>query len=222
MALDPTRRTITYDGRPAVNVSVLWVQQRLNALLAGRAVPLVEDGVWGTNTQSAGAQYLLTVLGVDRATGMLRGESYEGTVDPASSRRAIITPALERAFSGDAPGTDVPAAGGASFAIGLAALASLGLYMATRSRGGLKGFRAPGFKRPPRVGTRVVFDPNPASMALYSTHPRVGEAGTVRPVAMGGGRSAAYMRGPGGGLVYVDWDESRFQGVSLHDLSKEK
>lgn len=387
MALDPTRRAITFDGRPAVNVSVLWVQQRLNALLAGRAVPLVEDGVWGMNTQSAGAQYLLTVLGVDRATGMLRGESYEGTVDPASSRRAIVTPALERAFAGESAVTPEPeSGGGATFAVGIAALASLGLYMATRSRGGgmrgvdleeklreakreraqrgsyedfleqrqarvrfsapttaaeareqvqrheaamwrynkarqdahgmitdekanqkffahfdeaqrlrrlvgrgvlrgfgggklsseqrrtmevtnsiaaarhglkekdwpsveyaihrlralkspsaeqyqaqydaarsggLKGFRLPGFKRPPREGTRVVFDPNPASMALYSSHPRIGEGGTVKPVAMGGGRRAVSMRGPGGGLVYVDWDESRFQGVSLHDLSKE-
>lgn len=88
-----------------------------------------------------------------------------------------------------------------------------------RRRIAANGYRGPGFKRVPRVGTRVVFDPNPASLALYSTHPRVGEAGTVQTVAGPGGPMRA-MRGPGGGLVYVDWDESRFQGVSLHDLSK--
>lgn len=67
----------------------------------------------------------------------------------------------------------------------------------------------------PRVGTRVRFDPDPVSLAMYSHPPRTGEEGTVSTVA---GVSGPYMPGPGGGLLYVDWDESAFQGVSLWDV----
>lgn len=73
----------------------------------------------------------------------------------------------------------------------------------------------------PRVGTRVVFTPTPASLALYSESPDIGEKGTVATVPLPGGRSH-YLRGPGGGLVYVSWDRSRFQGVSPIDLSRAK
>lgn len=68
-----------------------------------------------------------------------------------------------------------------------------------------------------REGTRVRFVPSSASLALYGQHPQVGEDGTVRPVSLGS-RRATSLRGPGGGLLYVDWDRSAFQGVSPLDL----
>lgn len=99
-------------------------------------------------------------------------------------------------------------------------LAKVGDDWDPRKRVTPNGYRGAGFKRAPRVGTRVIFDPNPASLALYSTRPRIGERGTVSTVAGPGGKMS-FVRGPGGGLVYVDWDEQeRFIGVSLHDLSK--
>lgn len=69
----------------------------------------------------------------------------------------------------------------------------------------------------PRVGTRVIFEPYPPSLAMYSHPPRTGEEGTVSTVSFGSS-NRHYLPGPGGGLLYVDWDESAFQGVSLLDI----
>lgn len=71
----------------------------------------------------------------------------------------------------------------------------------------------------PREGTRVRFSPNPASYALYSDPPPVGDEGRVTTVLVPGGRRT-YMRGPGGGLVYVNWNRKGVQGVALQDLEK--
>lgn len=70
-----------------------------------------------------------------------------------------------------------------------------------------------------REGTRVFFEPTPVSYALYSKPPRRGMAGTVTSVSFGGSRRT-YLPGPGGGLVYVKWDDGSFQGVSSLDLVK--
>lgn len=71
-----------------------------------------------------------------------------------------------------------------------------------------------------RAGTRVVIQANPASRMMYRRLPPDGTAGTVTPVALPGGR-ATYMPGPGGGLVYVQWDDGTFMGVSPIDLEYE-
>ena len=52
---------------------------------------------------------------------------------------------------------------------------------------------------------------------LYSSPPRIGEEGTVKPVAHVGGKRTS-MPGPGGGLLYVEWSDGYFQGVSPRDL----
>jgi len=69
-----------------------------------------------------------------------------------------------------------------------------------------------------REGTRVKFAPSPASRSLYSRPPRVGEEGTVKPVAGPRGPMRS-LRGPGGGLLYVAWDDGDFQGVAPQDLT---
>lgn len=68
-----------------------------------------------------------------------------------------------------------------------------------------------------RVGTRVRFAPNPASITLYSNPPSVGEEGEVTTVAHIGGRRS-FMPGPGGGLLYIKWDRTGHQGVSPRDI----
>lgn len=68
-----------------------------------------------------------------------------------------------------------------------------------------------------REGTRVAFDPSAGSLALYSQHPPVGAVGSVKSVPFGSTRRT-FLPGPGGGLVYVDWDGYGFQGVSPLDL----
>lgn len=69
-------------------------------------------------------------------------------------------------------------------------------------------------------GTRVVFEPTPASRALYGyAVPAAGTLGTVTPVAFGLG-SRTSLPGPGGGLVYVRWDDGLFCGVSRLDLRR--
>jgi hypothetical protein len=75
------------------------------------------------------------------------------------------------------------------------------------------------YQRPPRVGTRVRFAPNPASLQLYSDPPAEGEEGEVTTVAGPRGQMS-FMRGPGGGLVYVDWDDHGPMGVSLLDIER--
>lgn len=71
-----------------------------------------------------------------------------------------------------------------------------------------------------REGTRVQFKPTPASLALYTRPPKSGALGTVKPVNLGGGKHKTSLAGPGGGLVYVKWDDGYFQGVSSLDLVK--
>lgn len=72
-----------------------------------------------------------------------------------------------------------------------------------------------------REGTRVRFEPIPASYALYSSPPARGATGSVTTVSFGGGGGRrTHLPGPGGGLVYVKWDDGSFQGVSSIDLVK--
>lgn len=70
-----------------------------------------------------------------------------------------------------------------------------------------------------REGTRVRFMPTPASYALYSSPPTRRAEGVVSRVSFGGS-SRTSLPGPGGGLVYVKWDDGSFQGVSPIDLVK--
>jgi len=68
----------------------------------------------------------------------------------------------------------------------------------------------------PRVGTRVRFEPTPVSLALYTQAPQPGSEGSVVP--MPGFPKQTFMPGPGGGLVYVRWDDGDVLGVSPNDL----
>jgi hypothetical protein len=79
------------------------------------------------------------------------------------------------------------------------------------------------YQRPPREGTRVRFAPNPASYRLYSTPPPLGDEGRVTTTLVPTGRGMArrtYMRGPGGGLVYVNWNRVGVMGVALQDIER--
>ncbi len=76
------------------------------------------------------------------------------------------------------------------------------------------------FPRRPRVGMRVRFSPRPVSAGLYTNPPEIGATGSVTTVPVPGGRRA-YMPGPGGGLVFVKWDDGHVQGVSPIDLVRE-
>jgi hypothetical protein len=71
-----------------------------------------------------------------------------------------------------------------------------------------------------RKGTRVRFSAHPGSLVLYSHHPEIGEEGTVGTMPGFGKRT--YLPGPGGGLLYVDWDQSGMIGVSPNDVEKVK
>jgi hypothetical protein len=71
-----------------------------------------------------------------------------------------------------------------------------------------------------RVGTRVRFQPTPASLPLYSNPPAQGEEGEVTTVSFGGGVKKSFLPGPGGGLLYVKWDRIGVQGVSPIDVVK--
>lgn len=73
----------------------------------------------------------------------------------------------------------------------------------------------------PREGLRVRYNPASLHTRYLSKRPARGETGTVRSVSFGRGR-ATCMRGPGGGLVYVDWDRTGFVGVSSHDIDRAK
>lgn len=77
-------------------------------------------------------------------------------------------------------------------------------------------------KKCPPAGTRVCFVANPAARALYDRDvPGTGECGTVRGVSLGIGKSTC-IGGPLGGLVYVQWDRSRFSGVFRQHLTNER
>jgi hypothetical protein len=79
-----------------------------------------------------------------------------------------------------------------------------------------------GRKCPVREGTRVVFNPNPVSLMLYSHGtPRRGEQGTVTTVPLPGGRKPC-LPGPGGGLIYVDWDEFGTAGIAPGDIDRSR
>jgi hypothetical protein len=76
----------------------------------------------------------------------------------------------------------------------------------------------------PKVGSRVKFQPNPMSYAMYSSDhrkmlPRKGGVGTVTTVQIPGGKKH-YMPGPGGGLLYVKWDDGGVCGVAPQDIVK--
>jgi hypothetical protein len=82
--------------------------------------------------------------------------------------------------------------------------------------GGFFGLGAIGKRA--RVGTRVRFAPTAASYPLYNSPPPVGAEGTVTEINFGGGQKKSFLPGPGGGLLYVDWDGYGMQGVSPIDL----
>lgn len=65
-----------------------------------------------------------------------------------------------------------------------------------------------------REGTVVEFD---GFGGGYRRAPAVGERGKVTTVPIPGGRSTS-MRGPGGGLIYVDWDRIGVTGIAPQDL----
>jgi hypothetical protein len=69
-----------------------------------------------------------------------------------------------------------------------------------------------------RVGTRVRFVPNPGSYLLYSNPPEEGEEGTVSTVSFGGAGKRSSLKGPGGGLLYIEWDKHGHMGVSPRDV----
>lgn len=74
--------------------------------------------------------------------------------------------------------------------------------------------------RCPREGTRVKFNPSPASMALYSFPPRPGTYGTVTTIP-GMSKRGTCIKGPGGGLVFVMWGKNKTtMGVSSYDLDR--
>ena len=72
------------------------------------------------------------------------------------------------------------------------------------------------------LGLRVVFSPNPVSRVLYSYPvPDAGTRGTVTAVRVTG-ELRTFICGPGGGLVYVEWDaDGLVCGVSMRDLRLE-
>ena len=77
-------------------------------------------------------------------------------------------------------------------------------------------------KRCPPAGKAVVFQPNPASYAIYSSRhradlPAAGTRGMVATIPLPGGRKTC-MHGPGGGLIYVRWPNGVTVGVSPRDL----
>jgi len=69
-----------------------------------------------------------------------------------------------------------------------------------------------------RQGTRVRFNPSPGSLVLYTHHPEPGEEGSV--TTMPGFGKRTYLPGPGGGLLYVKWDQAGTIGVSPKDVDK--
>ena len=80
------------------------------------------------------------------------------------------------------------------------------------------GAQIGGVSKGTRQGTRVRFTANPGSLVLYTHHPEIGEEGTVGTMPGFGKRT--YLPGPGGGLLYVNWDQSGLIGVSPNDVDK--
>lgn len=82
--------------------------------------------------------------------------------------------------------------------------------------------------RCPRAGTRVTFTGTPAAVAFYRSapppynrSPEPGESGTVTAIAGFKGQMTC-MPGPGGGMVYVDWDRAGVTGVLRNHTSLSK
>jgi len=71
-----------------------------------------------------------------------------------------------------------------------------------------------------RVGTRVKFEPSAASAVLYSRAPASGSVGTVTAVSFGASKRKSYLPGPGGGLLYVDWEDVGVCGVGAGDVER--
>ena len=73
-----------------------------------------------------------------------------------------------------------------------------------------------------REGARVEFLPNPVSLALYSyAVPARGTCGSVTALPVGAGRRTS-LPGPGGGLLFVVWDDGLVCGVSHRDVRRVK
>lgn len=145
MALDPTRRTFTSSAGTVVEVSVRWLQQRLNAALAPSDHPRVaEDGVWGPQTRSALESFITTVLGAP-----LDSTRYSAQVSPRDNTRVGMTKALESALAGASSGV------GTGLLIGGAILA--GIWIFTRSAGTSpgRGLRDAASERPYRVRDKL-------------------------------------------------------------------
>lgn len=79
--------------------------------------------------------------------------------------------------------------------------------------------RPVGVSQRTKEGTRVRFVPNPISLRLYSKPPALGEEGVVTTAQLPGGRRT-FLPGPGGGLLYVQWDRMGTMGVAPIDLVK--
>jgi len=82
--------------------------------------------------------------------------------------------------------------------------------------------------RCPKSGKRVSFTGTPAAVAFYTSapppynrSPAPGEGGTVTAIAGFRGK-ATCMPGPGGGMVYVDWDQAGIVGVLRNHTSLAK
>lgn len=148
MSLDPSRRASPphSSGTPAVDLSVSWVQRRLNALGYG---PLVEDGAWGPQTRAALGRFA-QALGVDPSTGLHNGQIYDAiSVTPG---RVIVTEPFERSL---APSGALAVAGTiGKLAIGGAFLFGVGLWLTYRKPSSKRSFRGlgEGFYRPKHKG----------------------------------------------------------------------
>jgi len=91
-------------------------------------------------------------------------------------------------------------------------------WTTSRGDGGVKDSETDGFggvSKQTRKGTRVRFV---GSSVGYTHHPMPNEEGTV--TTMPGYGSRTYLPGPGGGLLYVTWDESGTIGISPNDVAK--
>lgn len=69
-------------------------------------------------------------------------------------------------------------------------------------------------------GLRVVFRPDAASQLAYSHPTPEASARGTTSVRLGGGLRT-YVDGPGGGLVYVGWDDGLVCGIAMRDLKLE-
>ena len=82
--------------------------------------------------------------------------------------------------------------------------------------------------RCPREGTRVRFAGTPAAVAFYqgapypmNRSPKPGEGGSITSLPGPFGKTTCLAFGPGGGMVYVDWDQAGTIGVLRAHLERE-